>query len=439
MRRGGSAAVIDPRRDCEIYLQIASRINARITHIFETHRNEDYVIGSLELANRCGSEIYHGSKMDFAYGNPAKEGDLFRLGGLVLKILETPGHTLESISIMVIDRAVSEDPYLIFCGDALFAGDAGRTDFFGPEKREWASGLLYESIHKKILSAGDGTIICPAHGAGSVCGSDISDHEYSTVGYEKMTNPLLKKDRVEFIERKVKEHHYMPPYFEKMEKLNKSGAPVIHRLPDLEALGNSELKDFILKGAQIIDIRAPTSFGGGHIPGSLSIWREGLAAHIGWYLNYEDPIILIDDFNLDLARISTLFIRLGYDNIHGYLAGGFPTWVQGAEEIGRVNLLGVRDLNHALPDERIFLLDVRDINNRKKFGHISGSHHIYVGELPLHIHEIPKDRHIVVYCDAGKKGSLAASLLLGAGYQDVSNLLGGMSAWMKAGFFVDKK
>jgi hydroxyacylglutathione hydrolase len=435
---GGGAAVIDPRRDCDIYISIATGHDAVITHIFETHRNEDYVIGSRELSDRCGAEIFHGSKMDFSYGKPVQEGNRFSIGDLELVVLETPGHTMESISIMVIDKAVSDVPYLVFTGDALFAGDTGRTDLFGQELRAKVSGQLHESIYTKILTAGDGAIICPAHGAGSICGSDISDHAYTTVGYEKKTNPLLQIGRDAFVDRKVREHHYIPPYFKKMEELNKNGAPLIHRLPDLKALGNNEIKDYIRKGAQVVDIRSPTSFGGAHIPGSISIWRDGLAAFIGWNLNYSDPIILVDDFNLGLEEISRIFIRMGYDNIFGYLAGGFPAWFREAEESASLDLWTVPDLKETLRDDSLFLLDVRDINNRVRYGHIRESVHIYVGELPERMQEVPRDRQVVVYCDAGYKGSLGASLLQKAGYDRVGNLLGGMGAWMKAAYPVEK-
>lgn len=435
---GGSAAVIDPRRDCSVYLSIAGSHDARITHIFETHRNEDYVIGSGELAARCGAEIFHGSKMNFSYGNPVHEGDRFQAGDLDLLVLETPGHTMESISIVVTDRAVSNTPYLVFTGDALFAGDAGRTDLYGPEKRAEVSGLLHESLFTRILPLGDGVIVCPAHGAGSVCGSEISDHEYTTIGYEKKTNPLLQMGRDAFISHKVHEHHYVPPYFGKMEELNQNGAPLICRLPDLKALGNSEVKDFAAKGAQVVDIRSPTSFGGGHIPGSISIWRDGLSAFIGWILTYDDPIILVDDFNPGLDETSRFFVRMGYDNIHGYLAGGFPAWFRGAGETASLDLWTVAKLGNTLPDDSLFILDVRDINNRRKYGHIRDSAHIYVGELPERMEDVPRDRQVVVYCDAGYKGSLGASLLKKAGYGQVGNLLGGMGAWVKAGHPVEK-
>ena len=233
---GGKAAVIDPRRDCDIYLEIASRNEMSITHIFETHRNEDYVIGSLELKERCGAEIFHGARMSFAYGTPVKEDDRFTLGSLVLSVLETPGHTEESISLVLRDTEVADQPYMVFSGDTLFAGDIARTDFFGQERKIEMAEKIFDSITNKILPLGDGVILCPAHGAGSVCGESIADHPITTLGYEKETNPSLTSGRKLFVSRRATESPYYPPYFRQMEIYNRDGGPILHRLPDLPHL-----------------------------------------------------------------------------------------------------------------------------------------------------------------------------------------------------------
>ena len=435
---GGRAAVIDPRRDCDIYMEIASRNEMVITHIFETHRNEDYIIGSLELKKRCGAEIFHGAQMAFTYGNPVKEGDRFTLGSLVVSVLETPGHTEESISLVVQDNEVSDQPYMIFSGDTLFAGDIARTDFFGQERKAEMAKKIYDSIANKILPLGDGVILCPAHGAGSVCGDEIADHPFTTLGYEKKTNPQLTSGRELFISRRVTDYPYYPPYFRQMETYNRDGAPILHRLPDLNQLSVPEIDKLRKSGCQIIDIRSPTSFGAGHIPGSLSIWREGLSAFMGWFLEYQRPIVIVDDFNLDLDPVVRDFIRLGYDTIAGVLSGGFPAWTKAAHDIGTVRTCSVQQLKERLDKEHPFILDVRDMKNWHAVGHIPGAHHIYIGELPLHFDEIPKHGHIVVYCDAGYKGSLAASLLTLHQYHNLTNVLGGMTAWKKAGFRIEK-
>ena len=434
---GGQAAVIDPRRDCDHYLKIAAAKDLAITHIFETHRNEDYVIGSLELAKRCGAAIYHGGRMPFQFGNPVKEHDTFSVGSLALTILETPGHTEESISIVLRDREVSPEPYMVFTGDTLFAGDIARTDFFGRNRDAEMAAKIYDSIEKKILSLGDGVIICPAHGAGSVCGEDIADLPFTTVGYEKMTNPALLSGREPFIAKRVLESPYVPPYFCQMERCNKEGAPILHRLPDLHPLSIGEINQLREQRCQILDIRSPTSFGAGHIPGSISVWRDGIPAFAGWFFNYEAPIVLVDDFNCDLETVVRQMIRMGYDNIRGYLAGGFPAWFKGAQETGTIPTCTVQQLHEVLKTGSPFLLDVRDIKNWRSVGHIRGAHHRYIGELPEHMDEVPRDEPVFVYCDAGYKGGLASSLLARKQYRNITNVLGGMTAWKRAGYPVE--
>jgi hydroxyacylglutathione hydrolase len=432
----GEAAVIDPRRDIEAYIDLALQSNAVIRYIFETHRNEDYVIGSLELADRTGATVLHGYQMDFAYGQKVRDGDVFRLGSLEMKVIETPGHTMEHIAIVVTDTEVSPCPYAVFTGDALFAGEVGRTDFFGAEKRPAVSEMLYESITEKILPLGDQTLVFPAHGAGSVCGSEISDHEVTTIGYERISNPLLQLTREAFVARKVSEHLYLPPYFRMMERVNKLGALSVHQIPYLKAWPVTELMK-VRNTVQIVDIRSPTAFAAGFVPGSISIWKEGLPAFMGWFLNYTDPVILVDDFNCDLLPVGRHFMRLGFDNLSGYLAGGFPAWFKSAAPVDNISAWSVQELEERRKDQDLFLLDVRDLENVEKLGRIPGAYHIYIGELPGRISEVPRNRPVAVYCDAGYKGSIGASILLRNGYEGVANILGGMTAWIAAGFEVE--
>jgi hydroxyacylglutathione hydrolase len=434
---GGIAALVDPRRDVDVYLELAENNGLQISYIFETHRNEDYVIGSLELAEATGSKIYHGSALEFAYGQAVNDGDKFSLGNIELEVLETPGHTDESISITLKDRNVSGDVQMIFTGDLIFAGETGRIDLNGVSEKRRMSEALYNSIFDKILPLGDHVILCPAHGAGSICGADIREQDYTTTGYEKKTNPSLSFIKREFIQHKISEELYMPPYFLKMEDYNLSGAPLLCRLPTMKPLSIGQLKRLIENGAQILDVRKPTSFGGGHIPRSLNIWREGVPAFAGWFLNYQNPIILVDDHGLALDEVRRALVRLGFDNLYGYLSGGFPRWYLHAEQVFTINLWTVQTLRERQFDGSFYLLDVRKTVDRKK-GYIEGSHHIYVGEVPKKLDEIPRNMLIVIYCDAGYKSSIAASILKKEGYQDVTSVLGSMNAWMKAGYPVVK-
>ena len=433
----GKAAVIDPRRDCDIYTEIAEKNNMEIVYIFETHRNEDYTIGSLELKEIVGADIFHGYGVDFDYGNYVSDEDKFQIGSLVLEIIETPGHTNESISILVRDRDVSDDVYMIFTGDSLFAGEIGRCDLYGEVNKRKMAESMYISIFKKILLIGDNVIVCPAHGSGSICGAEIREQELTTIGYEKKTNHQLKKDKNGFIEAKINEKLYTPPYFKKMEKNNLEGPPLICKLPYLKPLSMHEFKDFMARDAQVVDVRGPTAFAGGHIPNTLNIWKNGLPAYAGWFLNYDEPIIIVDDNNDRIDELRRYLVRLGYDNIYGYLSGGFPIWFKGSGDFETVNTWSVHDLLPNMGKESLFLLDVRKENDWIK-ERIDGSHNIYIGLLKDNIESVPKDKHVVVSCDTGYKASIGTSILQMNGYKNVTNILGSMMSWKKAGYPVIK-
>jgi len=290
----------------------------------------------------------------------------------------------------------------------------------------------------KLLSLGDGVIVCPAHGAGSICGGEIADHSFTTVGYERQTNSLIRMGREAFITMRTAESPYTPPYFRQMERLNQEGAAPLPRDLFTKFLTIAEVTAYRNAGCQIVDIRAPAGFGAGHIGGSISIWRDGLSSFTGWFLDYEKPIVIVDDFNLELDQVARQFVRLGYDNLTGALAGGFPAWIKAGEEFATIPTCSVHQLKERLKTESPFLLDVRDIKNWRAHGHIQGAHHIYVGDLPDHLQEIPVNEPVVVYCDAGFKGSLAASILARNKDRAVMNVLGGMTAWTAAGFPVER-
>jgi hydroxyacylglutathione hydrolase len=434
---GGEAVVIDPRRDIGVYLEMAGKHDLHITRVFETHRNEDYLIGSLELAGATGATIHHGASLPFAYGEPVRDGERFRAGSLELRVLETPGHTEESLSFSVSETDSPKRALAVFTGDALFAGDTGRTDLVHGREEEMA-GKLFDSLHRKILPLGEDVILCPAHGAGSVCGARIADRDLSTLGYERAVNSQLHLDRKAFITYKLAEQHHTPAYFRQMEDWNLRGPPPLPKHRFLPPLSVGRVKELAAAGAWLLDIRLPTSFAGGHIPGSLNVWREGMAGFVGYFLTYDRPIVIIDDFNLELEPVHRQLLRLGLDRVEGYLAGGFFTWARAGEPVRHSGTLSVHELKERLGDPSVYLLDVRDRSNYDRFGHLPGAHQIYVSELPPVIPTIPRDKEVVTFCDAGYKSSIAASLLLREGFPRVSTVLGSMAAWRAAGFPVER-
>ena len=430
----GKAAVIDPRRDCWIYVEEARRNGARIEFIFETHRNEDYVVGSVELARLTGAKVFHGRQLDFDYGEILSEGDAFDVGDLTLKILETPGHTFESISIVLIDHSYGDGPIAVFSGDALFIGDVGRTDFF-PDRVEEVAGLLYDSIFEKLAPLGDHVILFPAHGAGSVCGDGMADREFSTLGYELRHNPALQlPDRKAFIARKAGEKHSQPPYFQRMEELNRAGsAPDLGRLPMPIPLGADEFEEKANGGALILDVRSPEAIGGALIPGSLGIPLDMIPAFAGWFLPYDRDIVLVLHDAREAEEAVRYLIRLGYDRIAGFLEEGLFSWETSGRKYQTIPSLHADELTKRILEKTPFtLLDVRKDAEVSR-GRLPGSVHIYVGELPERLDQIQKDLPIVTFCGSGMRAVIAATILKQHGFKKVENALGSMAACAAVG------
>ncbi len=436
---GKEAVVIDPRRDCRIYPDIAARQGMQITRIFETHRNEDYIIGSQDLARLTGAAIHHGRELAFAYGESVSEGDTFQAGDLCLKILETPGHTFESISIVLSDTGFSDEAVAVFSGDALLIGDVGRTDFF-PDRAREVAGALYDSIYDKLLPLGDQTILFPAHGAGSVCGDSMAAREFSTIGYERCHNSALQKtDREAFIDFKVSEHHYKPPYFKRMEKYNQFGQPPLDHLPQPAPMTAKEVARSQQNGALLLDLRSPEAYAGACIPRSLAIPLEMIPAYAGYLIVPERDIILVPG-NLEQVQAAvTYLIRMGYERLTGYLTGGLHHWETQGMEFDRIGAVHARTLTDRLKKKEDFtLLDVRQINEFKA-GHLNGATHIFLGELPERIQELDQNKPVVTFCGSGKRAIIAASILKQKGFSNVEDCLGSMEACTKIGCPIGKE
>ena len=430
----GKAAVIDPRRDWQVYVDIATKHEARITHIFETHRNEDYVVGSLDLARRTGADIYHGKNLEFAYGNPVSEGDNFDLGDMNLEVLETPGHTFESISIVLRDLSFGPQPIAVFTGDLLFIGSVGRTDFF-PDRHEEVAGLQYDGIFDKVLPLGDQVILCPAHGSGSVCGSGMAAREFSTLGYERENNPELQiHSRERFVEYKIKEAPEAPPYFRKMEEYNQNGAPPMDLLPSPPPMTAEEFDQGMREGMICLDLRSPEAFAGAFIPGALAIPLQMVPGYAGYFLPYDKPIGLVADGVDEIEMAVRHLIRLGFDEIVGYLAGGMHDWETSGRPYDRIATVHVNELTRRLREKEDFtLVDVRKPEELQEDGMFPGALHIFLGDLPARLDEVPRDKPITTFCGSGKRAIIAASILKQHGYEHVEDNLGSMAACKAAG------
>ena len=329
-----------------------------------------------------------------------------------------------------------EEPVLVCTGDTLFVNDVGRTDFGGEQKRAWSEDL-YDSIFNKLLPLGDHVVICPAHGSGSVCGVRIADREVSTLGIERLMNPFLQMSKEEFIEYKVKEHHEYAPYFRKMEVYNVEGAPFVGVGPKPRALKPTEFKEKIDKGSIVVDTRPPPSFGAGHIKGSynLVLKRLGLA---GWVLPYDKPLLLLLGDKSQLYTVARSLVSIGYDNIEGYLVPSIVSWYRSALPLERLDMMTVTEFKERLDvEEDWMILDVRSRDEWDE-GHIDRSKNVYVGLLKDRFEDVPKDRKVAIVCKTGTRSSFASSILQRYGYVNITNILGGMDAWKKAGYDIVK-
>jgi len=424
---GSQAVVIDPRRDCDIYVELAAREGIRITHILETHRNEDYVIGSLELASKTGAEVLHSAydELPYAYGGRISEGDKLRIGALRLEPLHTPGHTRGHMSFLL--RDPSGAPWVICTGDALFAGDVGRCDFYGQDQLLEMTGLLYESIFRKLLPLGDGVIVAPAHGSGSACGTAIAERPWTTIGLERAHNPRLQyTSKDEFVQHAARMLEY-PHYFRMMEKLNLEGAPLLSTVPPPTALSAKEFAARA-KDAIVLDTRWELGFNSAHVPGALSIWEIGLSGWAGWFLPYDKPILLVTDSN-DVSPVARVLSRLGFDRVEGFLAGGMIAWHSAGLASQRIPTVIVQDLCQLLDEEGdAWILDVRSREEVEEQA-VPGAYHIHLSHLPERMQEIPRDRPVYIFCGSGVRSTVAASLLQRAGYDNMTVVLGGLNAW----------
>jgi hydroxyacylglutathione hydrolase len=437
---GNQAAVIDPRRDCGVYIARASAAGIRIGAILETHRNEDYIIGSVELARRTGAEILHAdTALPYAYGRPATDGQLLHVGRLTIRAIHTPGHTPGHMSWLLSDPDGA--PWVLFSGDTLFAGDVGRVDLLGMDRADELAGLLYDSITGKIFPLGDQVILCPAHGSGSVCAADIAERSITTIGIERLYNPKLRfKDRASFIAANAHELE-RPPYFRMMERLNVESPPILGALPAPAPLSPGDFESMIERSI-VLDTRMDLGFASAHIPGSLSIWEAGLPSFAGWFLAYDRPILLVTE-TADTSRAVRYLVRLGFERIEGTLAGGMLAWHMAGRNSAGVATVTAEDISCALDDvaegrPRPFILDVRGAGELASSGRISGAHHIHVTMLPGRLEEVPKDRQVIIFCGSGLRSMIAASLLQQRGYPAPTVVLGGLAGWKSASCPVEK-
>lgn len=435
----GVAVVIDPKRDVQDYLDLAQRHGVRIVRILETHVHADFVSGSLELAAKTGAVVHVGAADGYGFEHAAlSDGDVLEVGGLSFEALHTPGHTPEHMGFLVSGGKGSSKPWALFSGDALFAGEVGRPDLLGEEEKLALARALYRSLHGKILVLDDGVEVFPAHGEGSPCGGSIGDRRTTTVGYERKYNPKLQPmGEAEFVRLVLADLPPAPAYYPRTKGVNLRGPTVSGGMAIVPALSPQEVLERSREpGVRIVDAREIEAFGGGHVPGSLSIPLRGeFPVWCGWMLDPEHRIVLVLPDESKLREVRTHLFRIGIDRVDGYLASGMRGWFEAGLEFSKDEQMSVFELHGSLG--RMQVLDVRT-EGEWLAGHVPTAVHLFVPRIEEGLGTtLDRGEPVAVYCGSGYRASIAASVLQRMGFRDVRNVPGSMRAWKSAGLAVE--
>ncbi len=435
-QKAGVAAVIDPKRDVDTYLEIAKQNNMTITHIFETHIHADFLAGSRELAALTGAELYlsaeggEGWEYEFPH-HGLKDKDVVKLGNLLLEILHTPGHTPESISILLTDTPASMEPVMLFTGDFVFVGDIGRPDLL--EKAAGVVGTadagaiqMYNSV-QKFNKLSDFIQVWPGHGAGSACGKSLGSVPSTTVGYEKARNWAFQynNDEPGFVKYLLTDQPEPPKYFAMMKHLNKVDRPLLTEVPQLKKLSTADLSDALAKGIKLLDTRDKADFAAGFIPGSINIQgNNSFATWAGWILTYQEPFILLADES-KLDDLTRKLMRIGLDNILGYV----PSTDVYTGSLEKENLISIEEVKALKANEDIQIVDLRGVAEYNS-GHIDGAINVFVGTLPNNLDKIAKDKKVIIHCQGGDRAAIGYSILAKNGFTNILNYSPGINEWV---------
>ena len=439
----GEAAVVDPQRDVDQYIDEAAAQGLKIKYVIETHLHADFVSGHRELAERTGAEIVFGKEAGAAFPHRAvKEGDELSVGSVKLRVIETPGHTPESISVLVRDEA-SDEPQKILTGDTLFIGDVGRPDLAGGKgyTSQMMAAMMYDTLHNKILKLDDTVEVFPAHGAGSMCGKNLSNERSSTIGQQRKFNyalqPMMKDEFVRMMTTDLPE---APVYFPKDAEINRSGAPSLNELPKLSPLSPAEVLKRGKQGEVVLDVRSAADFGAGHVPGSLNIGLGGqFASWAGTLISLDAPVVIVAESEEKANEAQVRLARVGLENVKGYLAGGMQAWRDAGFDVAAVPQITVAELKEMIENDS----DLQVIDVRRDAEYESG-HAPRAATAPLaNLREaLPKlnlglSRKTAVICAGGYRSSAATSIMQPLGFTNLLNVTGGTSAWIKSGYEVE--
>lgn len=431
-----TCAVIDPSRDIARYLGAAREMGLKISHILETHLHADFISGHLDLATATGAQIYAPKSGNCTFPHtPLAEGNDIVLEDIRFRVIETAGHTPEHISYIATDLSRGPTPVALFPGDTLFVGDVGRPDLF-PGKAETLASSLYDNLHTKIMTLPDECEVYPAHGMGSLCGRAMAAKRTSTVGYEKKYNYALRiASRGEFITALTTDMPAAPDHFARCSEINRTGPALMRSLQGIAPIEPKAFSERVKKGdAVILDVRSYPAFSGLHIPASWHIDVSGnFATQAGWILPSGRDILLVAEMQAQAEEAALQLHRVGFDRVPGFLEGGMLIWGSAGLPTQRVPVITPAEANALVTSGNAILVDVRSDEERAA-AHADQSVHIPWHDLRTRYTELDSSRHHIVMCRGGQRASIAASILKMHGFQEVSNLGGGYTAYQRAGF-----
>ncbi|MEA3332201.1 MAG: rhodanese-like domain-containing protein [Pseudomonadota bacterium] len=439
--QAGSAIVVDPKRDIDDYLRAAQINKMKITGIIETHVHADHISGAAELKYQTGAPIHIGAGSPVDYDHlPLHDGDEIVIGNAKIRVIATPGHTPNSISLALTDLVRGDLVEMLLTGDLLFVGSIGRPDLAGGELIEEQIRNAYHSLRVKLDEFPDYVEVYPAHGAGSLCGAGISAKPSSTLGFERLTNPFMQLDFEDFKIQLSQNTPHRPINFTHIINSNLKGQELIEKLPLISEYKPLTCKKFLETDPSniLIDLREATAFGGAHIPGSFNIgMAPNSATWIGNVVKPESEILLLANNHQEIETATTMFRRVGYDNIRGCIIG-LSSWILAAEETGFLPQISVHSLHHVREKyDNHMVLDVRN-EQEWQTGHIEKAEHLALPELINQGFNRNLDQHISVICMSGYRSNIAASILKQQGYKNVYSVIGGMSTWKAAGYKLEK-
>jgi hydroxyacylglutathione hydrolase len=437
----GRAVLIDPQRDVDRYIQAAQSLGLTLTHALETHLHADFVSGLRELAAKYDVVIGTSAESNSAFEHlPLTEGDTISLGDITLTVMTTPGHSPEHISFTLAETD-RNSLTAIFTGGALIVGGAARTDLLGHHLTEPLTRLLYHTLHDKLLGLPDEVSVYPTHGAGSFCNAPSSSERVTTIGHERLWNPLaLAKSEEEFITKALDGLPSYPTYFRYLRSVNQLGAKILSDIPLMKPVSANTVREKMAQGVAVVDTRSPRKFAQGHIPNAYGIpLTTPLSTWTGWVIPFGSPIILVADEPLKREEAVRQLIRIGYDDLHGYLDGGMAAWKAEGFPVSQVTVMSAEELHRQRESGNApRVLDVRS-EGEWHIGHLAEAAHIEGGRLRDGKVPLSKEEPLVVHCEHGDRSIVAISLLEQQGFKNLRFLLGGFSAWQKAGYPVTRE